>query len=59
MEKLKEAQPASITVVTLLKKNCPREVVVEPDYHALEVRRRVVCGVCVRVWCVRRLCEGV
>lgn len=38
MEKLKDAEPASITVVTLLKKNCPREIVVEPDYWALEVR---------------------
>lgn len=37
MKKLQEAQPASITVVTLLKKNCPREIVVEPDYWALEV----------------------
>lgn len=48
MDKLKDAKPASITVVTLLKKNCPREVVVEPDYFALEVRHSGVvwCGLC-------------
>lgn len=44
LERLEQAKPASIKVVTLLRKAITREIAIEPDYYCLEWEKGFIVG---------------